>query len=96
MTTPKNWPLTATIVIYWLVLAISILAFAVLYMGAGMSPGNYNMKTGEALIFLLFPATLLGCKFLIYKFRAREVGFKLLTLASIIPAIQILIIYVLI
>jgi hypothetical protein len=96
MTTQKKWLLIATIVVYWLVLASSILAFAVLYLGAGMSPGNYNMKTGEALVFLTFPAALLGCKFLIYKLRGAQGGFKLLSLAAIIPLIQVLIVFVLI
>ena len=96
MTTEKKWPLTTTIVVYWVVLAISILAFGVLYIGAGMSPGNYNMQAGEAGVFLLFPVTLLGCKFLIYKLRGTQGGFKLLTVVSIIPIVQLLIIYTLI
>ena len=96
MTQPKNWPLITTIVVYWLILSISILAFAVLYIGVGMTPGNYQMKTGEALVFSLFPAALLGCKFLIYKLRRKPGGFTLLTLASVVPLIQILIIFVLI
>ncbi len=61
-----------------------------------MTPGNYHMQAGEALIFSLFPAALLGCKFLIYKLRRRPGGIKLLTLASVIPLIQMLIIFVLI
>ena len=96
MTKPKKWPLMTAIVVYWLILSISILAFAVLFLGVGMTPGNYHMQTGEALTFLLFPIALLGCKFLIYKLRQKPGGIKLLTLASVIPLIQILIVFVLI
>ena len=96
MTKPKNWPLITTIAAYWLILAVSILAFGFLYMAVGMTPGVYHMNIEELLVFSLFPAGLLGCKFLIYKLRRKPGGFKLLTLASVIPLFQIFIIYTLI
>ncbi len=96
MTKPKKWPLTTAIVVYWLILSISILAFAVLFLGVGMTPGNYQIQKGEALTFLLFPMALLGCKVLIYILRHEPGGVKLLTLASVIPLIQMLIVFVLI
>jgi hypothetical protein len=96
MTESKKWPLVTAITAYWLVLVLSILAFAVLFVGVGMTPGNYHLKTSELVIFSLFPAALLGCKFLIYKLRQTPGGINLLTLASVVPLIQILIIFILI
>ena len=96
MTTQKNWPLMITISAYWLILAFSLLAFAALFMAVGMTPGNYHMKTQEAAIFLLLPAALLGCKFIIYKLRRTPGGIKLLTFATVIPLVQILIVILLI
>jgi hypothetical protein len=93
---PKNWPLVISIIAYWTILSISVLAFAALFLGVGMTPGNYHMDPEEILIFSLFPAGLLGCKFLIYKLRHKPGGFKILALASVIPMIQILIILTLI
>ena len=94
MTKSKNWPLITAITAYWLVLLFSIFAFAVLFVGIGMTPGIYHLKTSEIVVFSLFPAALLGCKFLIYKLRRTPGGIKLLTLASVVPLIQILIIFV--
>jgi len=93
---PKNWLLVSSIIAYWSILAISILAFAVLFLGVGMTPGNYHMEPEEILIFSLFPAGLLGCQFLIYKLRHEPGGFKILAWASVIPMTQILIIFTLI
>jgi hypothetical protein len=93
---PKNWPLISSIIAYWSILSISILAFAALFLGVGMTPGNYHMEPGEILIFSLFPAGLIGCKFLIYKLRHEPGGFKILALASVIPMTQIWIIFTLI
>jgi hypothetical protein len=92
MTEPKRWPLITTIVVYWAVLIVSVFAFGFLFMAMGMTPGNYHLKPSEILVFSMFPVLLLGCKFYIYKLRKGPGVFTLLTLASVIPLLQILII----